>query len=113
MNIRRLEVLAISALYLLVLAWSPLWQLIGHTITNTGCRLTKVPGVVAIDHNLAFHVGNLPMLIFGVLLVAIGLSLLFDCCKRKGSPKEMYSCASCSTPYEPGNKFCHSCGSEL
>ncbi|PZM77938.1 MAG: hypothetical protein DKT66_27060 [Candidatus Melainabacteria bacterium] len=113
MNIRRLEVLSMLALFWVVLAMLPPWQHSGHLTRDTGCRFFDVSSALAVDYGLAFKVGNLPMLIFGILLVAFGLALLFDCRKTKASQKEKYSCATCSTPYEPGNKFCHSCGAEL
>lgn len=113
MNIRRLEVLAMSALFLVVLAALPFWQKLGHLTSEAGCLLVNTPSVVAADYSLAFQLKNLPTLIFGILLVAFGLSLLFGCWQKKGSQKEMYTCATCSTPYEYGSKFCHSCGAEL
>lgn len=113
MNIRRLEVLSMAALCWVVFAILPKWQHCQHLTRDTGCRFFDVSSILAVAYGLAFKVGNLPMLIFGILLVAFGLALLFDCRKTKASQKEKYSCATCSTPYEPGNKFCHSCGAEL
>lgn len=113
MNIRRLEVLSMSALFWVVLAVLPPWQHLGHLTRETVCRFHNAPSALAVEYGLAFQVGNLPMLIFGILLVTFGLALLFDCRKRKASQKEKYSCATCSTPYELGNRFCHSCGAEL
>lgn len=91
MNLKRLEVLAMSALFLAVLAVFP-------------------PG-----NSLAVSLRGFPRLLLGVLIFAFLMSLLMKCCetKKKCEQKEMYSCASCSTPYELGNKFCHSCGAEL
>ncbi|PZM77943.1 MAG: hypothetical protein DKT66_27090 [Candidatus Melainabacteria bacterium] len=91
MTIKRLEVLAMSALFLAVFAVFP-------------------PGP-----SLAVSLRGFPRLLLGVLIFVFVISLLMKCCetKKKCEQKEMYSCASCSTPYEAGSKFCHSCGAEL
>lgn len=96
MKIRRLEVLAMSALFLVVLAAFPPWQ---HFLGFT----------------LEASLRGLPRLLLSFLILAFVISLLMKCCdaKKKCEQKEMYTCATCSTPYEQGNKFCHSCGAEL
>ncbi|MBX9950369.1 MAG: hypothetical protein K2Y39_14465 [Candidatus Obscuribacterales bacterium] len=96
MKIRRLEVLAMSALFLVVLASFPPWQ---HFLGFT----------------LEASLRGLPRLLFGFLILAFVISMLMKCydAKKKCEQKEMYTCATCSTPYEHGNKFCHSCGAEL
>jgi hypothetical protein len=76
MNIRRLEVLSMSALFWVVLAVLPPWQHLGHLTRETVCRFHNAPSALAVEYGLAFQVGNLPMLIFGILLVTFGLALL-------------------------------------
>ncbi len=118
MNIKRLEVIALSALFLGVMAILPPWQMLGLrqlSASGSGCGHLAAPAAQVMNFTLAAELKGLPRLIIGALIFAFLFSLMMNWFKMKKEcqQKEMYSCATCSTPYEQGSKFCHSCGAEL
>lgn len=114
MNIRRLELLAMSALLMFVAVLLPPWRHVTHVVHETSCKVMTQSAFVCVDYApIAMELRGLPRLIISILILAFLVSLLLKCCKKTCSQKEMYSCAICSTPYQPGSKYCHSCGAGL